>query len=340
MARQIYGKETKLAMKPIKQKKRRYYALVFFVVFLLVGGGIGLKLYGDYKRDKGFNDAMAKMSTALEKGDYANLREAEKAIYTEAARSNPRVEAVGHDVLLRAMIWRVFTGEPVLLSKCRELVAFLREPLVDDAGKTFESPYKDEPMTQVAHAVVMAIDPMDSDQLKEALDLLNGIDPNLLPPGEREYWIAIAHWSGGEWVPAEAQMKRAVGLADNTHHRFGLARVLDLGGKETEALAAYKKVIADNPDHVAARAYVLLLELTPEQDTVAVIEGFFTANPGVIPARIASDLTLVLADTYCLDGKEPKARKVIQQAKVNDPGYKLLLDWTPPTPPAPEPAEG
>jgi len=243
-------------------------------------------------------------------------------------------------VLLRALIWQVFTGEPVLLSKCRELVAFLKEPLEDEAGKTFESPYKDEPMTGVAAAVVKAIDPMDEEDLKAAQAALNGIDPNLLPAGEREYWIAIAHWSAGEWVPAEAQMKRSVGMADSPHHRFGLARVLDLGGKDTEALAAYHKVIADNPDHIAAKAYAMLLELAPEADATAAIETFFTENQGTVPARIASDLTLVLADTYCLRGEEPKARKVIQQAKVNDPGYKLLLHWAPPAPPAPEPVEG
>ena len=338
MARQVYGKETKLAMRPIKQKKRRYYALVFFLVIAIVGAVAGLKMYNDYKRDKGFNEAMDKMSTALQMGDYAGLRAAEKAIAEEAGRNNPRVEAVGHTVLLRALLWRVFTGEPVLISECRKFVSFLKEPLEDDTGKTFDSPYKDEPFTQVADAVVKAIDPMDAAQVKEAQDALNAMDPTLLSEGEKEYWLAISHWAAGEWVPAEAQMKRAVQAADNPHHRFGLARTLDQAGKTPDAITEYNKVISANPAHVGAQAYLLLAELTPEQDPVAAGEAFFTEHEGTVPARVASDLTVVMANALCLQGEEGKARKIIQQAKINDPGYKILLEWAPPLPP--EPVEG
>jgi len=335
VARQVYGKETKLAMRPIKQKKRRYYALVFLFAAAIVGLIVGFNMYSSYKRDKGFNEAMDKMNTALQMGDYAGLRAAEKAIAVEAARNNPRVEAVGHTVLLRALLWRVFTGEPVLISECRKFVSFLSEPLEDDTGKTFESPYKDEPMTQVADAVVKAIDPMDEQQVKEAQDALNAMDPTLLGAGEKEYWIAITHWAAGEWVPAEAQMKRAVQAADNPHHRFGLARTLDQAGKTAEAITEYQKVIAANPAHVAAKAYLLIAELTPEQNPVSAGEAFFTEHEGKVPARVASDLTVVMANGLSLQGKEDKARKIIHQAKVNDPGYKALLEWAPPAPPQP-----
>ena len=333
MARQVYGKETKLAMKPIKQKKRRYYALVFFLVVAIVSAMVGFKMYNDYQRDKGFNEAMDKMTTALQMGDYASLGAAEKAIAAEAGRNNPRVEAVGHTVLLRALLWRVFTGEPVLLSECRKFVSFLKEPLEDDTGKLFDSPYKDEPFTLVVDAVVKAIDPTDAQQIKEAQDALNAMDAALLSAGEKEYWLAIAHWSAGEWVPAEAQMKRAVQAADNPHHRFGLARTLDQAGKTSDAITEYENVISSNPAHVGAQAYLLLAQLTPEQDAVAAGEAFFKEHEGKVPARVASDLTVVMANALCLKDEEGKARKIIQQAKVNDPGYKVLLDWAPPAPP-------
>jgi tetratricopeptide (TPR) repeat protein len=331
-----FGKETRLAMKPIKQKKRRYYAIVFLLVIAIVGGMVGYVKYNQYKRDKGFNDAMALMGAGLDKGDYASLSAAEKAIAVEAARNNPRVEAVAHTVLLRALLWKMFTGEAVLLSECRKFVAFLREPLVDDTGKEFDSPYKDEPMTAVADAVVKAINPVEDGDIEAARAFLNGMDASMLPPGEKEYWLAITHWSAGEWVPAEAMMKRAVGAADTPHHRFGLARVLQMGGKQAEAIEEYNKVLGANPDHLAAQAYLLLLQLDPAQDMAAPIEEFFTSHAGTVPARIASDLTLVMAHTYCLKGEEDRARRVIQQAKINDPGYKLLLDWQPPAPPEPE----
>jgi len=323
-------------MKPIKQKKRRYYAFVFLLVIAIVGGMIGYIKYNQYKRDKGFNDAMALMQEGLRKGDYVSLSAAEKAIAVEAARNNPRVEAVANTVLLRALLWKMFTGEAVLLSECRKYVAFLREPLVDDTGKEFDSPYKDEPMTAVADAVVKAINPSQDGDIEAARSALNAMDASMLTPGEKEYWLAISHWSAGEWVPAEAMMKRAVGAADTPHFRFGLARVLQMGGKQPEAIAEYNKVIQANPDHLGAQAYLLLLQLDPSQDMAAPIEGFFTSHQGGVPARIASDLTLVMAHAYCLKGEEDRARRVIQQAKINDPGYKLLLDWQPPAPPEPE----
>jgi len=336
VAREQFGKETRMAMKPIKQKKRRYYALVFILVIAIVGGMIGYVKYNAYKRDKGFNDAMALMQEGLDKGDYASLSAAEKAIAAEAARNNPRVEAVAHTVLLRALLWKVFTGEAVLLSECRKFVAFLKEPLVDDTGKEFDSPYKDEPMTAIADAVVKTVNPEEDGDLAAARAVLDGMDASLLPAGAKEYWLAMNHAAAGEWVPAEAMMKRAIGAADNPHHRFGLARILQLGGKQAEAIEEYNKVLSANPDHVAAQAYVMLLQLDPTQDLATPIEGFFTSHEGTVPARIASDLTIVMAHAYCLKGEEDRAHRVIQQAKVNDPGYKMLLDWQPPAPPEPE----
>jgi tetratricopeptide (TPR) repeat protein len=335
VAKEVYGKDTRLAMKPIKQKKRRYYALVFFVVFVLVGGSVGYVMYGKHVEQQKFIDAMAKMDEGLRLGDYASLDAAEKAVLERAKDNNPRVETVAYDIALRSWIWFAFTGEEVLMSDVRKYLAFLKEPLVDETGATFESPYKDEPMTFVADAVYKAV----YDGQDEALEFLNKMDPSMLPAGQREFWIGVAHWRKGEWDAAEAAMKRAVEAADCPHHRFALARVLDVGGKPAEALAEYEKVLQGNPAHKGAEAYKMLLSIPEGADPVATIDGFIKKYEGQITPRIGSDLAIARANAQFLAGQTDKALSTIRTAQEQDAWYAPLRDWQPPTPPAPPEGE-
>jgi len=341
VAKDVFGKETKLAMRPIKQKKRRYYATVFFLVVLIIGGMIGFKVYSDYTSNKAFNEAMATMDASLTNGDYASLAEAEKVVADLTGETPPRVQAVGHTVLLRCLIWKVFTGEAMLISDSRKLVAFLAEPYEDDEGNVHESPYKDDPMTHLVDAVFDVMLDEDEEATKAGLATLSGIDAGLLAPGEKEFWLGMAFWSQGDMVKAEAQMRASVAAADNPHHRFGLARVLTDAGKAEEAKAEYTKVVETNPAHIAAQGYLMLLQMTPEQDAVGDIKTFINeTHQGKVPARVASDMTLVMAATLCAKGEEGKAKKAIHQAKMNDPNYSLLMSWAPPAPPVEEGEEG
>lgn len=310
-------------MAPIKKKKRIYYTLVVLIVLCIVGGIGGMKMYGKYASEKGFNAAVVLMDEGLKKGDYPSLNAAELAIREEAKRDNPRAAAVAHAIILRSYIWFAYTGEPVLMSDCRKYLEFLQDP---------EGIYSEDPIVKVANAVYNSV----NGDAKLAQDDLGAVDGSLLAPGQREFWLGVAHWSAVEMKPAEEFMRKSVEISDCPHHRFGLARVLHLQGKGEDAAAEYRKVIEGNPAHHAAEAYLLLLELKPDQDAVAVVEGFFNKYEGQVEARIASDLTVVMANALVLRGDEKQAKKVIQQAKVNDPGYDLLLRWTPPLLPGAE----
>ncbi len=310
-------------MAPIKKKKRIYYTLVALIVFAIVGGLVGTNMFRKYQSEKGFADAVVLMDEGLKQGDYPSLNAAEMAIREEAKRDNPRAAAVAHAIILRSYIWFAYTGEPVLMSDCRKYLEFLQDP---------EGLYHQEPIVALANAVYNAV----NGDAKLAQDTLGSIDAALLAPGQREFWLGVAHWSAVEMKPAEDFMRKAIELSDCPHHRFGLARVLHLQAKGEEAAAEYRKVIEANPAHHAAEAYLLLLELKPDQDHVSVIEGFFSKYEGQVEARIASDLTVVMANALALRGDEKQAKKVIQQAKVNDPGYDLLLKWKPPTLPGAE----
>ncbi len=335
MAKQVYGKDTRLAMKPIKQKKRRYYALVFLVVFVLVGGSTGYVIYGKRVEEQKFTDAMAKMEEGLRLGDYASLDAAEKAVLERAKDNNPRVEAVAYDIVLRSWIWFAFTGEEVLMSDCRKYLAFLKEPLLDETGATFESPYKDEPMTLVADAVYKAV----YDQQDEALEFFAKMDPSMLTGGQREFWIGVAHWRKGEWEAAESAMRRAVKAADTPHHHFALARVLHAAGKPAEALAEYETVLKANPAHKAAEAYKMLLSIPEGANTVETIDGFIKKYEGQITPRVGSDLAIARANAQFLAGDTEKALSTIRKAQEQDAWYAPLRDWQPPAPPAPPEGE-
>ncbi len=327
MSQQVYGQETKLAMAPIKQKKRRYYLIVVFIVILIIFGLVGWYFYSGYKAEKAYNDALALMETGLEQGDYPRLKQAETAIREEAKRDNPRAAAVAHTILLRSAIWYYYTGEPVLMSDCRKYLEFLEDP---------EGMYKDDPIVPVAHAVYDAV----NDDAAAAIPVLESMPRDMLLPGQREFWLSIAHERNEDLAQAEGLMRKAVELKDSPWHRYGLARILHKQGKDDEAKAEYQKVMQANPDFHAAEAYLLLLNLTPESDVVAQIEGFFQKYPAAVEARIASDLTIPMADAIAATGDLKKAKSAIQQAKINDPGYKPLIDWQPPAPPDEEGEEG
>ncbi len=336
MPKPVYGKDTRLAMKPIKQKKRRYYTLVFLLVFAVVGSAIGYTQYQKHMRVKAFNHAMALMEEGLKMDDYPSLEKAEQAIREEAKKNNPRVEAVAYDIILRCWIWFAYTGEEVLMSDCRKYLAFLKEPLVDPETKEeFPSPYKDEAMTAVADAVYMAV----YAQQTEAQAFFGSMHPAQLTAGEKEFWLGVAHWRAGEWAAAENAMRGAVKTADTPHHRFGLARVLDLGGKAADAQAEYEKVLQANSAHNAAEAYLLLLTMPVEADAVAAIDGFIKKYEGQVTPRIGSDLAVARANALFLRGEPDKALSTINRAKGDDPWYAPLRDWQPPQPPAPPEGE-
>ncbi len=331
MAENHFGKDTRMAMAPIKKKKRLYYTIVFLIVAGLVGTFVGLKVYGDYTAEKGFKDAVALMEEGLQQGDYISLNRAEQAIREEAKRENPRAEAIAYSIMLRSLIWFTYTGEAVLMSDCRKYLDFLEDP---------EGMYSEDPSVPMARAVYEAVgSDANLDNTKAAQQALQGLPEGAMLAGQKEFWLGISHWAAGEWVPAAAEMSRAVEKADTPLHHYGLARVLDLGGKKEEAIAEYRKVLQANPALHAAEAYLLLAELTPEDDVVAKVEAFFDRYKGQVEARIASDLTIAAANAIALGGDPDLARKKIQQAKINDPGYRPLLKWTPPEPPA-EDGEG
>ena len=336
MAKETYGKDTRLAMAPIKQKKRRYYALVFFLVFVIVGGTAGYVLWNKYDTEKKFTDAMGTVEAGWQLGDYTSLDEAEKIIVDRAGDDNPRVDAVAYAVVLRSWIWLAFTGEELLMSECRKFIAFLKEPLIDPETKeTFESPYKDEPMTGVADAVYKAV----NDQQDEALPQLAALKVEGLPPGFTEFWTGVAHWRKGEWDTAEKSMRGAVAAADTPNYRFALARVLDIAGKDAEAKAEYQKVTAANPNHRAAEAYLMLLSQPEGADPVEAIDSFVKKYEGQVTTRVGSDLAIARANAQFAAGDAAKAQKTIDKAKVLDSWYKPLSEWAPPVPPAPPEGE-
>ncbi len=336
MAKEVYGKDTRLAMAPIKQKKRRYYALVFFVVFVIVGGTAGYVAWDKYTTEKKFTDAMATVETGWQQGDFASLVEAEKIIVERAGDDNPRVDAVAYAVVLRSWLWLGFTGEELLMSECRKFLSFLKEPLVDpETDESFESPYKDEPMTAVADAVYKAV----NEQQDEGLAELKALQVEGLPPGFVEFWSGIAYWRKGEWGAAETSMRAAVAAADTPNYRFALARVLDIAGKDADAKAEYDKVLAANPNHRAAEAYRMLLTLPEGTDPVAAIDSFVKKYEGQVTTRVGSDLAIARANAQFEAGEVEKAQKTIAKAVVLDSWYKPLSEWTPPVPPAPPEGE-
>jgi tetratricopeptide (TPR) repeat protein len=274
-------------------------------------------------------DAMATMEEGLRLGDYASLDAAEEALNERAKSDNPRVEAVAYDIVLRSWIWFAFTGEEVLMSDCHRYLLFLKEPLADPTGTIVESPYKDEPMTLVADAVYKAA----YDQQDEALAVLAEMAPAVLPAGQRDFWIGVAHWRAGTWEAAEAAMRRAVQAADTPHHRFALARVLDVGGKPADALGEYDKVLAGNPAHKAAEAYKMLLTIPDGANTVETIDGFAKEYGDQLAPRIGSDLAIARANAQSLAGEAEEALTTIRRAQMQDAWYAALRDWQPPAPP-------